>query len=179
MLEPVLYSTQPRWVAMPVNFGNATTQGIEMDAKFRLDTIMDAAIPVTLNANLSVFRSHVDDVFGPNNRINQQPNAIANLGGDYTFKTIPWRVGGNVSWTPPFTVQTTNTQSTSFGLRRQMDMYALWTLDADTKLRFSLTNFLPVNYITGTTTIQGAQSQSVLTNGKTTTLVAVRLELRI
>jgi iron complex outermembrane receptor protein len=178
-LQSTLYSPVQRYVSQPVNFGNATTQGIEADAKFSLDTLGLGLWPIFLNANMSVFHSHVNGVFGPNNRIDQQPNVIANLGGDYTFKSAPLKIGGNVSWTPPFTIQSTDIQSTSFGLRRQLDLYALWTVDPDTKLRFSLTNALPVNYITGTTTIQGAQTQSVLTNGKTTTLAAIRLELRL
>ena len=178
-LQSTLYSPVQRYVSQPVNFGDATTQGIEADAKFSLDTLAAGLWPIFINANMSVFRSHVNSVFGPNNRIDQQPNMIANLGGDYTFKSGPWKVGGNVSWTPPFTIQSTGIQSTSFGLRRQLDLYALWTVDPNTKLRFSLTNALPVNYITGTTTIQGGQTQSVLTNGKTTTLAAIRLELRL
>ena len=178
-LQSTLYSPVQRYVSQPVNFGNATTQGIEADAKFSLDTLGLGLWPIFVNANMSVFRSHVDSVFGPNNRIDQQPNMIANLGGDYTFKSAPWKIGGNVSWTPPFTIQSTDIQSTSFGVRRQLDFYALWSVDPDTKLRFTLTNALPVNYITGTTTIQGGQTQSVLTNGKTTTLASIRLELRL
>jgi iron complex outermembrane receptor protein len=178
-LEPVLYSVAPRYVSQPVNFGDATTQGIEADAKFSLDTIYSGWWPVFVNANFSVFKSHVDGVFGPNNRLDQQPNMIANLGGDYTMKSLPLKIGANVSYTPPFTIQSTDIQATSFGLRRQLDLYALWSVDADTKLRFSVTNALPVNYITATTTIQGNQSQGVFTNGKTTTLAAIRLELRL
>ncbi len=178
-LEPVLYSPVARYVSQPINFGNATAQGIEADAKFSLDTLYSKAWPIFVNANFSVFKSHVDGVPGPNNRLDQQPNMIANLGGDYTMHWLPVKIGTNISYTPPFTIQSTDIQSTSFGLRRQLDAYALWTIDANTKLRFSLTNALPVNYLTATTTIQGSQSQGVFTNGKTTTLAAVRLELRL
>ncbi|MGA2553071.1 MAG: TonB-dependent receptor, partial [Burkholderiaceae bacterium] len=162
-----------------VNFGDATTQGIEADAKFRLDDLFPEAIPITINANVSFYHSHVNDVVGPYNRIDQQPGMLANLGGDYKWPSGRWQVGGNVSWTPPFTVQSTNTQSTFFGLRRQIDLYTLWAIDPDTKLRFSATNLKPVEYLTEATTIQGNQVQNVLTEGRTTTLFAVRLERRL
>lgn len=178
-LQTVAYSPVQRWVSMPVNFGNAMTQGIEMDAKFRLDDLMANAIPMTLNANLSLYRSHVEGVLGPNNRLDQQPNALANLGFDYKITPVTWTVGSSVSWTPPFTIQSTNVQSTFYGVRRQIDAYALWTIDANTKVRFSATNVLPVDYLTANTTIQGDQVQNVTTSGRTTTLFAIRLERRL
>jgi iron complex outermembrane receptor protein len=178
-LEDVVYSKFPRWVSAPVNFGDATTQGIEADAKFRLDDMFANLPPVTLNANISFYRSHVEDVIGPYNRLDQQPGVLANLGGDYKFPSGRLQIGGNVSWTPPFTVQSTNTQSTSYAVRRQIDVYTLWVIDPDTKLRFSATNLSPLEYLTDATTIQGNQVQNVITSGRTTTLFAVRIERRL
>ncbi len=178
-LDDVVYSKVPRWVTEPINFGDASTEGIEMDAKMQLDDFVRNAWPITLHGNLSIYHSNVDDVAGPYNRLNQQPGVLGNMGFDYKIKGAPWTIGGNVSWTPPYTVQMTDATSTYTGLRRQIDGYALWTLDADTKLRFSVTNLAGINYLTDGETIQGSQSQNVLSQGRTTTLVAVRLERRL
>jgi iron complex outermembrane receptor protein len=178
-LQDVVYSKFPRWVSEPVNFGNAATQGIEADAKFRLDDQWANAPPIQVNANISVYRSHVENVIGPYNRLDQQPGVLANLGGDYKFPDGRVQIGGNVSWTPPFTIQSTNIQSTYYAVRRQLDLYTLYAIDLDTKLRFSITNLSPLEYLTAATTTQGNQVQNVITSGRTTTLFAVRLEHKL
>jgi outer membrane receptor for ferrienterochelin and colicins len=178
-LQNVVYSPFPRWVSMPVNFGDATTEGIEGDAKFRVDELVPGGMPLTLRANMSVYRSQVQDVIGPYNRIDQQPGILANAGFDYNVRSMPLTFGGNISWTPGFTVQSTDEQGTYTGTRRATDAYALWTLNRDVKLRFSMTNLLPKDYLTITSTRQGDQLQNVAASGRTTTLVAIRLEMHI
>jgi outer membrane receptor for ferrienterochelin and colicins len=178
-LDDVVYSKVPRWVTEPINFGDASTEGIELDAKMQLNDLIKNALPITVHGNLSIYHSNVDDVVGPYNRLNQQPGLLGNLGADYKFQGAPWTVGGNVSWTPPYTVQMTNDTSTYTGLRRQIDAYALWTVNADTKLRFSVTNLDGLPYLTDAETVQGNQSQNVLSQGRTTTLISVRLERKL
>ncbi len=178
-LEAVPYSPVERWVSEPVNFADASTQGIEMDAKFRLDSVIKDAIPLLLNANASIYHSTVAGVLGPYNHINQQPRAQANLGADYTFHSAPVEIGANVSWIPPYTITTLNTLSTYYGLKRQIDTYALWTLSPELKIRFSITNALPVDFVNDATTTQGSELQRVLTSGRTTTLYGVRMEWKI
>ncbi len=56
---------QPRFVSRPQNIGKATTQGIELEAKFRLDQMIDDGPRTEVRANASVFRSRVDAVPGP------------------------------------------------------------------------------------------------------------------
>ena len=50
-----------------------------------------------MRANASLFRSHVKDVAGPDNRLDQQPDGTANLGADYKFSGWPLTLGGNVN----------------------------------------------------------------------------------
>src|SRR5436853_229279 len=72
-LEDVPGFPAPRYVARPQNVGNATTQGVELEAKFRLNELVDDAPAVDLRANVSLFNSTVDSVPGPNNRLDSQP----------------------------------------------------------------------------------------------------------
>ena len=41
----------PRWVARPQNVGDAITQGLELEAKFRLSDVMADAPPLELRSN--------------------------------------------------------------------------------------------------------------------------------
>ena len=46
------YSPVPRWVSRPQNVGDAGTQGLELEARFRLDQLIDDAARVELRGNL-------------------------------------------------------------------------------------------------------------------------------
>jgi len=47
------------------NIGDASTSGLELEAKFRLDQLIDGATAVELRSNLSLYRSRVASVPGP------------------------------------------------------------------------------------------------------------------
>jgi iron complex outermembrane receptor protein len=64
-LESVPWATQPRYVSRPQNIGDAVTQGIELEAKFRLSDLVAEAPRVDVRSNASVFRSRVKSVPGP------------------------------------------------------------------------------------------------------------------
>jgi len=178
-LETVPWATSQRWVSRPQNIGDAITQGIEFDAKFRLDELLDGAVPLTVRSNLSIYGSSVSGVPGPNNRVDQQPRASANLGGDYRLRGWPLTVGGNFNWIPPYSVQQTDIQSQSYELKRVVDAYALWAISPSTKLRLSLSNVVPRNYVTTSTIVASGQAQTVVANGPTYRVVGLRLEMKL
>ena len=89
----------------------------------------------------------------------------ANVGADYRLHGVPLTVGGNFSWVPPYSVQETDVQAQSYELTRVVDAYALWTIDKKTKLRLSLSNVVPRNYVTTNSIVAGGQAQTVVANG--------------
>lgn len=178
-LETVPWAASQRWVSRPQNIGDAITQGIEFDAKFRLDELLDGAVPLTVRSNLSIYGSSVSGVPGPYNRVDQQPRASANLGGDYRLRGWPLTVGGNFNWIPPYSVQQTDIQSQSYELKRVVDAYALWAISPSTKLRLSLSNVVPRNYVTTSTIVASGQAQTVVANGPTYRVVGLRLEMKL
>ncbi|WP_374673128.1 TonB-dependent receptor plug domain-containing protein [Ideonella sp.] len=141
-LEDVPWSDEPRWVARPQNVGEATTQGVELEARFKLSELLDDAPGVDLRANVSVFRSTVDSVPGPDNRLEQQPGGTANLGADYRWPGLPITVGGNVNLTPGYRTRLSEAQWIVQAPKRVLDAYALWTLRPDMRLRLSASNLL-------------------------------------
>ena len=178
-LEDVPWAGEPRWVSRPRNLGRATVEGVEFDAKFRLTELRSGWLPLDLRMNLSLYRSRVESVPGPANRIDQQPHAVGNLGADYRFRGTPWTVGGSLGLTPGYRTQLTEFQSQELGLRRVLDAYVLWQIDAGTRLRLSLANLVPIDSVGTVSVLQGSQLQTVNTVGRTDLNATLRLEMKL
>ena len=149
-LETVSWSPQQRYVSRPQNIGDAVTQGVELEAKFRLgDVLGDSAPKVDVRANASVFRSRVKSVPGPDNRLDQQPDYTANLGADYRVPGWPLTLGGNLNWTPGYDTRVSDTQTAAQGRKRVIDGYALWVFNPALQLRVTASNLNPRDYLTG------------------------------
>lgn len=176
-LEDVPWAEVPRFVSRPRNVGRASTSGIEFDAKGRLDEFVAGWVPIRVHANLSLFRSRVEDVPGPDNRIDQQPSATGNVGADARLPGTPWTVGGNLSFTPGYRTQLSELQSQESGLKRIVDAYALWQIDPNTRLRLSAA--VPADTTGSSTILQDAQWQTVRTQGQNDVSFGVRLEMRL
>ena len=170
---------QRRFVSSPKNVGDAITQGLELEAKFRLDQVSAGAAPVDIRSNLSFFNSRVLDVLGPNNRLDQQPKMTANLGADYRIRAIPLTLGGNVNVNPDYTTRRTETQWAYQGSKRVVDVYGLWKFNPATALRVTISNLTPRDYLTGTTYIGSGFSETANTNTRNWQNVQVRMEMKI
>ncbi len=142
------WSPYPRWVRRTRNIGNATTAGLELEAKFRLDQVVDGATPVELRANAAFYNSKVDQIPGPNNRLDQQARATANLGADYRLRGTPLTLGGNMNWVPSTLVRLAEDQTTQNSTKRVWDLFALWTFSPTMGLRLLANNALPRDYET-------------------------------
>jgi iron complex outermembrane receptor protein len=178
-LETVSWATSQRFVSRPQNLGRATTRGIAFDAKFQLNQMIKDAPAVNVRANLSVFDSKVNAVPGPNNRIDGQPRATGNIGGDYKIRGVPFSIGGTLAYTPAYETRQTETQFQKIGTKRVLDAYVLWTVDTATKVRLSFSNIAPRDSFNTTTLFVGSQRQMVLSDGRTDLNVGLRLEMRL
>jgi iron complex outermembrane receptor protein len=174
-LEDVPWSATPRWVARPRNIGDAVSQGVELEAKFRLDRALAGAPPMDMRANASVFRSRVKGVAGPDNRLDRQPDGTLNLGADWRIPRTPVTLGGSFNLTPGYATRLSDTQTAELGRKRQFDAYALWTLRPGLALRLSASNLAPEDQ-RSTDTVDGELERTT-----TTTYVnwALRLEAKL
>jgi iron complex outermembrane receptor protein len=148
-LELVPWSSVPRWVRRPQNIGDASTAGLELEARVRLNELMAEAPRVDLHANASVFRSRVDSVPEPDNRLDQQPDFTLNAGADYRFRAVPLTIGGNVNLTPAYDTRVSAEETAEQGRKRLIDLYAQWTFNPQWRLRFTVSNVAPLDYVTG------------------------------
>lgn len=176
-LQPA--STGSRWVSAPLNLKHATTAGIELEAKFQLVEFVPNAPAVEFRGNYSRFWSRVDDIPGPNNRLDQQPRQTANLGIDYRLAGLPLTLGGNLNWTPAYIVQTSESQTASAGVKRQVDIYGLWKFTPNTQLRLSANNLLHHDYLTGSSMDTDRMTQIAAVSAKTFTSFTARIEIKI
>jgi len=183
-LESVSWADAPRWVSRMQNIGNAITSGVELEAKFRLREIDPEAPALDIRANMSIFRSQVLDVPGPNNRLEQQADGVLNLGADYRLSSMPLRLSGNINWTPGFSTRLSDAKEVFQGDKLVADASALWIFNPSLQLRLSASNFLPRKYPTGGTvlsnTLAGLPTRDMtLNNPPSYVNYQARLELKL
>ena len=183
-LETVSWSDSQRWVTRTQNVGSATTQGIELEAKLRLTEWLPQAPAVDLRANLSLYRSSVDGVPGPNNRIDQQPDGTANLGADYAVRGSPLKLSANLNYTPGYTTQINATDQLFQSDKLVADASLVWTFSPSALLRLSASNFTARDYLSGGTVLSSnstGQSLREATQSTAPSLVnfAAKLELKL
>lgn len=178
-LETVTWSPTPRYVSRQQNVGNAVTRGLELEAKFRLSALLENAPALDLRTNLSVFRSRVEGVPGPDNRLDQQPDWTANLGADYRWAGTPFTLGGSVGVTPGYTTRLSAEQSASVNAKVVADAYGVWSVNPGFKVRLSASNLDPRNYVTGSSFDDAGVRETTRTVAPTYLNVQLRLEFRL
>ncbi len=171
----------PRWTSMPINIGNASTHGIELEAKFRLSQMIADAPAIDLRANYSWMWSSVDGVQGPNNRLDNQAKHTLNLGADYRPANSPLTIGTSFNWTPSYLVQSSPEQVLANGVKRQIDVYALYKISNTAQLRLAANNLLARDAVSGNSFFDANRGITHLENGlgPTDTVWSLRLELKL
>jgi outer membrane receptor for ferrienterochelin and colicins len=175
----------PRFVSRPQNIGNATTQGIELEAKFRLDQMVANAPRTDIRMNMSLFRSRIDSIPGPDNRITEQPNRTLNLGVDHRLRGTPWAAGAGWNHTPGYRTQLEADRAIVANEKNAVDAYATYTFNPNALLRVSLANALADDTSSDTTVFQtnpttGTASRTdVATDGRSYRSVRIGLELKL
>lgn len=151
-LETVAGSSALRWVSRPRNVGQASSRGLELEIKGRAEEwfpkAFDQSSGVQLRGALSLYESHVDQVDGPDNRLEAQPPWRANMGFDARIRNTGWTWGMSLVLQPAYATQQTDRQLTRRSALRTLDAFASWRIDRSMQFRVGLTNILaPDNVI--------------------------------
>jgi len=148
-LQAVPYSGIDRWVSHPTNFSKAKTAGVELEIKGRAGELMpslfDPKLPLNLRASLNWYRSKVESLPGPNNRLDGQQPWSGSLGADYRLTSLPLNMGASFIFTPGYTTTQTDTQTLVQSRSRGIDVFAQWSFTRTTTLRFAVNNLFAVN----------------------------------
>ena len=130
------------WVSSKANQGSASVFGIEADSRLSLRAAWPNAPDMEIRASVSRNWSSVDQVPGPDNRLDSQIPLSANLGVDWRVAGVPLTVGGSLAYRGSMHAQTSLTQTTASNTLRTLDLYALWKFSAAAQLRFAISNAL-------------------------------------
>ena len=179
VLIPKSVDAQGRFLSRPENISEAVTEGLELEAKFRMDQWIADAPHVDLRSNVSFYRSRVLSVMGPDNRLDQQPSMTANLGADYRLKSAPLTLGGNVNYNPGYTTRMSDVQLLTVSQKRVMDLYGLWRVDSTTAWRLTLSNLDPRYYNTGSSYSSSSVVENSNTQNRSWTSVQILLEKKL
>lgn len=124
-----------RWIFMPENVGRADSRSLELDTKFPIK-----ALALDVRANVARNWSRVDDVPGPDNRMEQQIPLTANVGLDW--KGGAWSAGGSFAFRAAAPVSSSIDRATYLPARRDLEAYAVWKMAPTVQLRVALANIL-------------------------------------
>ncbi|HEY1090310.1 MAG TPA: TonB-dependent receptor, partial [Burkholderiaceae bacterium] len=161
-LQTVGWSSVQRWVSHPVNFSKAQTAGLELEVKGRagelLPAMFDPKLPLNLRASLNYYRSRVEALPGPDNRLDGQQPWSSTFGADYRMTSLPLNMGASYVFTPGYTTTQTLSQTLEQSRSRGLDVFAQWNFSRTTSMRFAVNNLAPVD--TQSTTLTGSQYRS-------------------
>jgi hypothetical protein len=79
---------------------------------------------------------------GPDNRLETQTPFTANLGADYRPDGSALTLGGNLNYQAGGVVRQAGQVRLGSSPKRELDVYALWKIDARTQLRIAGSNLL-------------------------------------
>ena len=131
-----LFQQDRVWVEAPFNDGNASVRGVELEARLPATPALD------LRANLARNWSRVDNVPGPDNRLEGQTPVTANLGADYRLPGSGLTFGGSLNYQAGGPQRQSPQLQTGSTPKRELDLYLLWQAGARTQLRMAATNLL-------------------------------------
>jgi len=137
-----LFEQDGAWVEAPFTNGNANVRGVELEAKLPLRRLLRNAPAIDLRANLARNWSRVDNVPGPDNRLEAQTPFTANLGADFRADGSALTVGGNLNYQAGGPVRQARQVLLGSSPKRELDLYALWKIDAKAQLRIAGSNLL-------------------------------------
>jgi outer membrane receptor protein involved in Fe transport len=168
---------QGRWLYQPLNDGTAQVRSLEVEYKLPLKLLSPAAEGFDARASVSRNWSQVSTVPGPDNRLDAQVPASANLGLDY--KKGDLGIGTSFAYQKGGWVRVSEAQSQRQQTRRDLDAYALWKLNPRYQLRLSLANILGVGN-SSERLYQDAEGTSRQVNAQAGyTRIGVNLEMKL
>lgn len=158
-----------RWVSKPLNKGSATSRSIELDAKFPLETLYKDAAPIDFRFNMARNFSSVDEVPGPNNRLDQQVPFNATLGLDYRMRGGKIVAGASATFRSGGEVRTSVNQSRTLTPKRDLDMYVLYKYTPSLQLRLRVANILRQETV-NSSTFTDASGRTTASNARPTAM---------
>lgn len=126
-----------RWVERPYNVGEAQLTGAVFDFKSRMTALGLPGLTLRGNAAYTHVRM-LSQVAGLG--AGEGPRKSANLGIDHEIPSWRLTLGGNVNYVSSLDRESSATVQQTQGMRRQVDLYALYKIDRQVAVRVSAQN---------------------------------------
>jgi outer membrane receptor for ferrienterochelin and colicins len=141
-LADVPWASAPRYVTRPVNLGQASVRGVNLEGRLAGKDLAKSLAALEAHGSLGFARSALSDVPGPDNRIAGQSPWRLKFGGSYTLKAAPLRLGVEANVLPSDWVRDSLRQRIYTSSRTTLGVNGRWTIDAKTHLTVNLDNLL-------------------------------------
>jgi iron complex outermembrane receptor protein len=148
-------------VSHPVNLQGATSTGAEFEIKGRAADLLPTWVTSTemqLRGSFSVYRSRVQGLPAPDNRLEQQQPWQASLGFDDRRFGGVLGYGASLAYTPGYTTQQTPAQAQTLNRSRGLDAYLSLSLSREAVWRLAVNNLQPQAVLTSAQTVEPAGS---------------------
>lgn len=173
-LESVPWAAAPRWVYRPANLGRALVRGIDLEGRLSGKDVAADWPAVELRGSVGWADSELSDLPGPDNRLAGQTPWRAKLGGNYSLKALPLKLGVESNYLPSDWVRSNLSERVYASHRFTLGANAAWQLDARSKITLNLDNLLHRT----STRIDEYRDASTLLRRVTGTSDEARLSLR-
>jgi outer membrane receptor for ferrienterochelin and colicins len=141
-LANVPWASVPRWVVRPVNLGQARVRGVNFEGRVAGKDLSKDLSTLEVHGSLGFARSELSDVPGPDNRIDGQLPWRLKLGGSYTLKAAPLKLGIEASVLPADWVRDSVNQRVYQSGRNTLGVNGSWKIDAKSRVTLNLDNLL-------------------------------------
>jgi len=141
IVDQLVYSNG--WLSTKSNLGGATVYGLEAETKMSLRKLSTKYPDMDFRASVSRNFSSVDNIPGPNNRLDSQIPLSASVGIDWRLSDfLPLTSGITFAFQGGGSVRTSENQTIRTSPRRSLDIYGLWRIEKSTKLRLAISNII-------------------------------------
>lgn len=140
--ENVSWSSEARYVARPMNFGNATILGLETAMQLSLRDIWQEAPKIEMRGNIDLGYSKISTFPKPNNRLSNQLPWQAKIGFTWDSQDWPLKISADANWTPSDWVRTNLTQRIFYARKLNFGANAIWKFSKEFRLILTVDNLL-------------------------------------
>ncbi len=141
-LADVAWASVPRWVVRPVNLGQATVRGVNLEGRVAGKDLSKDVAALEVHGSLGFARSELSDVPGPDNRIAGQSPWRLKFGGSYTLKAMPLKLGVEANVLPSDWVRDSVKQHIYTSGKTTLGLNGTWKIDAKSRLTLNFDNLL-------------------------------------
>jgi outer membrane receptor for ferrienterochelin and colicins len=167
------------WVSSKANAGSARVFGLEVESRLNLRAAWPTSPDMDLRASVSRNWSAVEQVPGPQNRLDSQIPLSVNLGLDWRLSDLPVTAGASLAYRGSLLARTSVTQTTALNALSTLDLYVLWKLTPQAQLRMAVSNALGPHDISTDTYGDAAGRFLQITDAPTTPTFRLGIELKL